>query len=86
MVGEQFDGLAVRGVLVTLDPSFAAHIQTGSIGQSFLYDQALESRQPMVVIARADSGSQEIASSRTHPMSPYQFNRSGPNNTSDRGV
>ena len=51
-VAVQFDGLAVRRVPVCFDPIFLARIQGCSIGQAFFQHQALESRQPMVVIAR----------------------------------
>ena len=52
-VAVQFDRLAVRRVPVGFDPIFLAHIEGCSIGQTFFQHQALESRQPMVVIARS---------------------------------
>lgn len=51
-VAVQFNGVTVRRVPVRVDPSFLACVQGCSIGQTLFQHQALESRQPMMVVAR----------------------------------
>src|SRR4029077_16646251 len=65
------DWLAVRSAPVGFGPSLLARLEFRRIGQPFGRDQALESRQPMVVVMRAIVGRAfEFLGERGGPFAP----------------
>jgi len=51
--GAEFDGLAVGGVTVGIGPGFFASEKRRRISQTFCGEEALQGREPVVVIMRA---------------------------------
>src|SRR5579863_9988633 len=72
----QFDGFAMRSVTVGLGPGLFTLQHRVSIRQALGQDQALQRRQPMLVVARAVVGLAsigslpELASQRGGPLFP----------------
>src|SRR4029077_12426247 len=77
--GGQIDGFAVGCAAIGFRPSFLARDERGRIGQSFCRHQALESREPMIVVARAVVGLTaigcgfELAGQRGGPFFPGEM-------------